>query len=49
MVERLQAEGQRSPADVVLTVDISRLNAVVQAGVTQPVESEPLMANARPR
>ncbi|MGR3370840.1 MAG: Fe(3+) ABC transporter substrate-binding protein [Sagittula sp.] len=45
MVERLQAEGQRSPADVVLTVDISRLNAVVQAGVTQPVESETLMAN----
>ncbi|EBA09783.1 Fe(3+) ABC transporter substrate-binding protein [Sagittula stellata] len=45
MVERLQAEGRRSPADVVLTVDISRLNAVVAAGVTQPVESDTLMKN----
>ncbi|MGR3453562.1 Fe(3+) ABC transporter substrate-binding protein [Pseudooceanicola sp.] len=42
MVERLQAEGDRSPADLVLTVDISRLAAVVDAGVTQPVESEAL-------
>jgi len=42
MVERLQAEGMRSPADVVLTVDISRLAELVAAGVTQPVESEVL-------
>ena len=42
MVERLEAEGDRSPADVVLTVDISRLAEVVNAGVTQPVESEAL-------
>ncbi|GGL90059.1 iron ABC transporter substrate-binding protein [Pseudooceanicola nanhaiensis] len=39
MVERLTAEGDRSPADLVLTVDISRLASVVDAGVTQPVES----------
>ncbi|OWU84852.1 iron ABC transporter substrate-binding protein [Oceanicola sp. 22II-s10i] len=45
MVERLQAEGDRSPADLVLTVDIARLNAVVEAGVTQPVQSEVLSAN----
>lgn len=45
MVERLQAEGDRSPADVVLTVDISRLSAVVEAGLTQPVESETLKEN----
>ncbi len=44
MVERLLAEGARSPADVVLTVDISRLAALVEAGVTQPVESEVLAA-----
>lgn len=31
MVERLQAEGDRSPADVVLTVDISRLSEIVDA------------------
>ncbi|MGB0968655.1 MAG: iron ABC transporter substrate-binding protein, partial [Halocynthiibacter sp.] len=40
MVERLAAEGDRSPADLVFTVDISRLNAVVEAGLTQAVESE---------
>mgnify|MGYP000219567399 CR=1 FL=1 len=45
MVERLQAEGKRSPADVVLTVDISRLAGVVAAGLTQPVDSETLRAN----
>ncbi|WP_299191085.1 Fe(3+) ABC transporter substrate-binding protein [uncultured Litoreibacter sp.] len=45
MVERLKAEGDRSPADVVFTVDISCLNAVVEAGLTQPVESEALTDN----
>ncbi|MEC7965400.1 MAG: extracellular solute-binding protein, partial [Pseudomonadota bacterium] len=45
MVERLQAEGDRSPADLVFTVDISRLSAVVNAGVTQAVESDVLEAN----
>lgn len=45
MVERLEAEGDRSPADLVLTVDISRLAAVVDAGVTQPVESAALSEN----
>ena len=42
MVERLQAEGQRSPADVILTTDISRLAELVAADVTQPVDSETL-------
>lgn len=42
MVERLQAEGERSPADVILTTDISRLAEIVDAGVTQPVESDVL-------
>ncbi|SIO23826.1 iron(III) transport system substrate-binding protein [Rhodovulum sp. ES.010] len=45
MVERLQAEGDRSPADIILTVDISRLAGAVEAGVTQPVESEVLTEN----
>lgn len=45
LVERLQAEGDRSPADLVLTVDIARLTQVVEAGVTQPVQSEVLEAN----
>ena len=45
MAERLQAEGDRSPADLVLTVDIARLMQVVEAGVTQPVQSDVLEAN----
>lgn len=45
MAERLVAEGARSPADLVLTVDIARLTQVVDAGVTQPVQSEVLAAN----
>ena len=45
MAERLVAEGDRSPADLVLTVDIARLTQVVEAGVTQPVQSDVLEAN----
>lgn len=45
MAERLVAEGARSPADLVLTVDIARLIEVVNAGVIQPVDSSVLMAN----
>ena len=44
LTERLLAEGKRSPADVILTVDISRLAQAVDAGVTQPVQSETLGA-----
>jgi len=45
LIERLKAEGRRSPADLVLTTDISNLNAIVEAGVTQPVVSEVISAN----
>lgn len=38
LVERIQAEGVNSPADVILTVDISRLTEAADAGVTQPVD-----------
>ncbi|MCZ4090245.1 Iron uptake protein A1 [Ensifer psoraleae] len=40
LVERIQAEGANSPADVILTVDISRLTEAKDAGVTQPVTNE---------
>ncbi|BAQ69874.1 extracellular solute-binding protein, family 1 [Rhodovulum sulfidophilum] len=43
LVERLQAEGARSPADIILTVDVARLAAAVDAGVTQPVDSDTLV------
>lgn len=40
LVERIQAEGANSPADVILTVDISRLTEAKDGGVTQPVSSD---------
>lgn len=45
MLERLRAEGRRSPADVVLTADIANLDAMVQAGLTQAVSSDIIDAN----
>ena len=45
ITERLVAEGARTPADLIFTVDISRLSEAKEAGVTQPVESEVLAAN----
>ncbi|HIP22699.1 MAG TPA: Fe(3+) ABC transporter substrate-binding protein [Rhodobacteraceae bacterium] len=45
MLERLRAEGARSPADVILTTDIANLDAMVQADLTQPVASEIINAN----
>ncbi len=45
VVERMKAEGANSPADVILTVDIGRLNDAVEAGVVQPVASKTLEAN----
>jgi iron(III) transport system substrate-binding protein len=45
MAEKLVAEGDRSPADLVLTVDIARLKQIVDAGVTQAVQSDVLEAN----
>lgn len=45
MVERLVAEGARSPADIVMTVDIARVAEVVNAGVAQPVDSAVLQEN----
>lgn len=37
--QRMKAEGANSPADVLLTVDIGRIDEAVQAGVTQPINS----------
>ncbi|MEQ9640976.1 MAG: Fe(3+) ABC transporter substrate-binding protein [Alphaproteobacteria bacterium] len=45
MLERLKAEGMNSPADLVLTVDIARLDALAEAQVLQPVETDTLKAN----
>jgi iron(III) transport system substrate-binding protein len=45
LVERLKAEGDRSPADLVMTVDIANLKQIVEADVVQPVDSEVLTQN----
>ena len=45
MITRLQKEGRNSPADVVLTVDIGRINDAVEAGVLQPVKTKKLTTN----
>ncbi|MCB5198098.1 Fe(3+) ABC transporter substrate-binding protein [Loktanella sp. TSTF-M6] len=43
LIERLKAEGARSPADLVMDVDIANLQRVVDEGVTQSVDSQVLM------
>ena len=40
LLERVKAEGARSPADVLMTVDMGALLDLVQGGVTQPVQSK---------
>lgn len=42
LLERVKAEGDKSPADVLMTVDIGNLIDLVQGGVTQAVESKVL-------
>lgn len=43
--DRILAEGQNSPADVILTVDIARLAAAKDKGVTQQLVDEKVNAN----
>jgi len=45
LLERLLAEGADTPADLVLTVDISRLSQFVEEGVLQEVNSKVLEKN----
>jgi iron(III) transport system substrate-binding protein len=40
--QRIKAEGEHSPADVLLTVDIGRLQDAKDAGITQPIVSDVL-------
>ena len=39
LAERIAAEGDRSPADVLITVDIGRLQQAIDLGVSQPIRS----------
>ena len=45
LMERVAAEGANSPADVLLTVDISRLAQAKDLGVSQPIYSDMLDQN----
>jgi len=45
MMERLRAEGRNTPADVVLTADVSRIDQLASADLLQPVKSAVLEKN----
>jgi iron(III) transport system substrate-binding protein len=45
LAERIKAEGENSPADVLITVDIGRLQQALDLGIVQPAQSEALAAN----
>ncbi|ETF01895.1 iron ABC transporter substrate-binding protein [Advenella kashmirensis W13003] len=42
LIERVKSEGERSPADLLMMVDYGNLIDLVNAGVTQPVQSDTL-------
>ena len=42
LIERIQAEGRNSPADVLLTVDVGNLTQATDAGIAQPIQSPAL-------
>jgi iron(III) transport system substrate-binding protein len=44
LAERVQAEGARAPADVLMTVDIGQLIDLTERGLAQPVRSQVLEA-----
>ncbi len=48
LLERVKAEGERSPADLLMTVDIGNLIDLVDGGVTQAVQSATLDATIPP-
>jgi iron(III) transport system substrate-binding protein len=47
--QRIKAEGDNSPADVLLTVDIGRIDDAVQAGISQPINSAIIDETVPPR
>ena len=45
LVERIKAEGENSPADVIMTVDIARLTEAKEGGVVQPLKDAKIDTN----
>jgi len=48
LIERIEAEGRNSPADVLLTVDVGNLTQATAAGIAQPVQSDAIEAAIPP-
>jgi iron(III) transport system substrate-binding protein len=48
LIERIQAEGRNSPADMLLTVDVGNLTQATDAGIAQPIQSATLEAAIPP-
>jgi iron(III) transport system substrate-binding protein len=48
VIERLKAEGESSPADVLITVDAGRMERARKEGLLQPVKSEALTRGTPP-
>ena len=44
LAERVASEGESSPADILMTVDVGNLADLAEKGLTQPVESDVLKA-----
>src|SRR3546814_17914307 len=47
LIERVKAEGDKSPAAVLMTVDIGNLLDLVEAGLPQPTDSK-ILQEAKP-
>lgn len=48
LIERIEAEGRNSPADVLLTVDVGNLTQATAAGIAQAVQSDAIEAAIPP-
>src|SRR5689334_13198353 len=48
LIERIQAEGRNSPADLMLTVDVGNLTQATDAGIAHPIQSPALDAAIPP-
>ena len=44
LIERIQAEGRNSPADLLLTTDIGDLSQAAASGIAQPITDETIIA-----
>ena len=47
--QRIVKEGDKSPADLLLTVDIGRIQNAINAGIAQPIESDVLKKTVPPQ